>query len=106
MKYRATAITIQITSTTPNGQVPARNPYTLDKPQPIANASTNNRCQRSSTYITIMNVSALAPYTVIISTVWRAPARSCLLMAPLWHEPCAHSYVTRRQSPAHSRKRT
>lgn len=56
-------------STTPNGQVPARNPYVLESTQPQAKARTNCRPRRSSAYISIMNVTAAAPNAVSMSAV-------------------------------------
>jgi hypothetical protein len=43
VKARRSAINTQISSTTPKGQAPARNPKTLDNAQPSAKASTDSR---------------------------------------------------------------
>jgi hypothetical protein len=40
-------------------------PYALDKRHPTAKASTKLVCRRSSAYMTIMNVSAITPKTVM-----------------------------------------
>src|SRR5258708_18589157 len=57
-------------STTPNGQAPARKPYTLDIRQPAANARMNAGWRRSRAYITIMKVTATTPKTVIRFIRW------------------------------------
>jgi hypothetical protein len=58
------ATAAQIASTTPNGQVPARNPYALDSKHPQPNAKMNPRPRRSSAYMSIMKVTAAAPKRV------------------------------------------
>ena len=40
-------------------------PYALDKRHPTVKASTKLGCLRSSAYMTIMNVSAITPKTVM-----------------------------------------
>src|SRR6266571_7902272 len=54
----------QISSTTPNGHAPARNPYTLDNTHPRANNRTNRWALYSRAYIPIMNVRAQTPKSV------------------------------------------
>jgi hypothetical protein len=58
----------QIASTAPNGQVQARKPYVLESKHPQENASMKPELRRSSAYISIMNVRAMAPKAV--STCW------------------------------------
>jgi hypothetical protein len=41
-------------------------PYALDKRHPNAKASTKLGCRRSSAYMTIMNVRAITPNTVML----------------------------------------
>ena len=63
----------QIASTMPNGQVPARNPYVLESRHPPANASMKPELRRSSAYIAIMNVTAMAPKAVSMCSVLSSP---------------------------------
>jgi hypothetical protein len=58
------ATAAQTASTTPNGHVPARKPYALDRRQPQPKARMNPLPRRSSAYISIMNVTAAAPKAV------------------------------------------
>src|ERR1700674_3702108 len=57
-RQRRRAISAQMISTTPNGHVPARKPYALDRAHPQAKAITKRGPRRSSAYISIMNVNA------------------------------------------------
>jgi hypothetical protein len=52
----------------PNGHAPERNPYTLERRQPRLNARMNDEPRRSRLYMSIMNVRATTPYTVIAIT--------------------------------------
>jgi hypothetical protein len=49
---------------TPNGQAPARKPYAQDSKHPQANASVKPKPRRSSAYISIVKVTAMAPKAV------------------------------------------
>jgi hypothetical protein len=61
-------VAVQTASTTPNGHVPARNPYTDDAPHAAENRRTNARDRSSSAYATSIVDTATNPNKVRMLT--------------------------------------